>query len=277
MPVYETPGEVTLEIRLPSGRAVVKTWEDARTDVELVAHGRRGEEAVEQIVVSASEHPGGHVVSIEQRDRFRWGPISIGWGSDVEVRVTCPSGTHIEFDGASCDLSASGRYGKISARTASGDVRLGEAAGKLQAKTASGDVAVQAVETESSVTTVSGDVEAGHVEAPLSVRTVSGDVALGLVVAPATVQTTSGDVAVRSVERGEVRIQTVSGDARVGVAAGTAVWMDATSVSGELRSELGSLAEGPDEAEAAVVPLRVKTVSGDVSFVRAAAPARPAA
>jgi hypothetical protein len=46
--------------------------------------------------------------------------------------------------------------------------------------------------------------------------------------------------------------------------------MDAVSVSGDLRSELGTVEEPPAAGEADVVPLHVKTVSGDVSFVRAA-------
>jgi putative adhesin len=271
VPSFDTPGTVALDIRLPAGRVVVSSWDEPRTEVELVARGRRGEEAVEQIVVSAHEMPGGHIVSIEQRDRFRWGPIAISWGDDVEVRVSCPTGADVEFGGASSDLSATGKYGKVSAKTASGDLRLGEIAGKLQVKTASGDVTVQAVAEESAITTVSGDVAVEHIQAPITVRTVSGDVELGGASAPATVHTTSGDVALRSVDGGEVRLQTVSGDARVGVAEGTAVWMDAASVSGDLRSELGTVAEAPAEAEAEIVPLHVKTVSGDVAFVRAAA------
>ena len=81
-------------------------------------------------------------------------------------------------------------------------------------------------------------------------------------------QTTSGDVTLDSVEGGEVRIQTVSGDARVGVVEGVAVWMDAASVSGDLRSELAQVEAPPEGAEPDVVPLHAKTVSGDVSFVR---------
>ena len=269
MPVFDTPRSVTLEIRLPAGRVVVKCVDEPRTEVELVAHGRRGEEALEQIVVAAREQPGGHIVSVEQRDRFRWGPISVTWGSDIEVRITCPSGADLDFDGASADLSATGRFGKVFAKTAAGDLRLGEVAGKLQVKTASGDVSVQSVETDSAVTTVSGDVEVERVEAALNVRAVSGDVELGRVLAPVTLQTTSGDVALRSVEAGEARVQTVSGDARMGIAQGTAVWMDAVSVSGDLRSELGTVEEPPEGGEADVVPLHVKTVSGDVSFIRA--------
>jgi hypothetical protein len=67
-------------------------------------------------------------------------------------------------------------------------------------------------------------------------------------------------------------VQSVSGDVRVGIGRGTRVWVDATSVSGTLESELGlgDHQDGGDE-EDGVVPLRVKTVSGDVSIVRAAA------
>jgi len=69
-------------------------------------------------------------------------------------------------------------------------------------------------------------------------------------------------------------VKTVSGDVRVGVGRGTRVWIDATSVSGDLGSELG-LDDGepdtdePDPGGGPVVPLHVKTVSGDVSIVRA--------
>jgi DUF4097 and DUF4098 domain-containing protein YvlB len=273
VPLFETPGSVELQIRLPAGRATVKTADEPITNVELIPRGRRGEEAIEEIVVRADEKPGGHVISIERKDRIKWGPLSITWGEgDVEIHVTCPTGTDVDFNGASADLSALGSYGKVAAKTASGDLRLGEVAGGLQVKTASGDVFVQRIEDESSLQTVSGDVDIEQVDASLTARTVSGDVDLGRVRASLILGTTSGDVAVKAVERGEVKIQTVSGDARVGVAQGTAVWMDAVSVSGTLRSELGVAEDAPDHEGDDIVPLQVKTVSGDVSFVRASPP-----
>ncbi len=86
------------------------------------------------------------------------------------------------------------------------------------------------------------------------------------------VATTSGDVDVKSVSDGDVRVQTVSGDVRIGVARGTRTWIDAASVSGRLESELGLEDQEPAaEGDDTVVPLHVKTVSGDVSIVRAAA------
>jgi hypothetical protein len=68
-------------------------------------------------------------------------------------------------------------------------------------------------------------------------------------------------------------VQTVSGDVRLGITRGTRTWIDAASVSGRLESELGleDQEPTPDEDASPVVPLHVKTVSGDVSVVRAAA------
>ena len=267
---YFTPDSLKLQIRLSSGDVIVKTHEDPQTEVEVIARGKRGEDALEQIVVESRETPGGHVVSIEQQDRIRWGPIAITWGGGIEVRVTCPDGADLDFSTASADLSALGTYGRLAAKTASGDLRLGEFAGGAEVKTASGDVSIQSLAAESSVQTVSGDVDIDQLHADLTGRTVSGDVELGRSSGAVTLGTTSGDVSIKTLEGGELRVQTVSGDVRVGVAPRTPVWMDAVSVSGELRSDLGEVGESPPE-DGTVVPLQVKTVSGDVSFVRGAA------
>ena len=272
MQVFDTPGSVSLQIKLPSGRVVVTAAEEGHTSVELVPVGRGGRDAIDNIVVEAEDLHGRHVIRIEQKDRFRWGPIQITWGSDVEVRVACPPGTDLELSGASTDVRAEGELGEVGVRTASGDVTLELARGSLGVKTASGDVSVASVNGEASITTVSGDIEVATVSGSLAGRAVSGDVGIGALDGNLTLSTTSGDVSVRTVTGGEVRVQTVSGDVRVGVGRGTRVWIDAASVSGDLGSELGIDGEEPagDEARP-TVPLQVKTVSGDVSIVRSAA------
>jgi DUF4097 and DUF4098 domain-containing protein YvlB len=275
MESFDTPGSVTLQVRIPSGRVVVETIDEPRTQIELVPRGRRGEDAIEQIDISHDEHGGRHVISVEQRDRIRWGPLQISWGNDIEVRVSCPVGTELEFSGASADIRAEGHYGKVSAKTASGDIKIGDVDGRLEVKTASGDVALARVGSENaSLVTVSGDVDIGSAEGRLTLRTVSGDVELGVARGPVTITTTSGDVDLRSLEAGELRIVSVSGDARVGISRGTKIFVDAASVSGKLDSELSvgdetPAAEADDSSSAAVVPVHVKTVSGDVRLVRA--------
>lgn len=274
MHIFETPGTVSLHVRLPSGRVVVTTSDEPQTRVELVSLGRRGHDAFEEIDVRAEERGGGHVVTIEQTPRFRWGPIQISWDDAVEARITCPHGANLQLSAGSTDVHAEGELGEVSVKTASGDVQLDRARGPVEVKTASGDVAVGTIAVDSSLVTVSGDLRVRTVEAVLTARSVSGDVRLRVVRAPLTLATTSGDVELDRVEGGEVRIQSISGAARIGVGEGTRVFIDAASVSGNLASELGLEPEpAAAESPAPVVPLHVKTVSGDVSIVRAAAPA----
>jgi hypothetical protein len=273
MEVFETPGEVSVQVRIPSGRVVVGTTEAPVTEVEVVPMGRRGEDALEQIKVEHHERGGRHVVTVEQRNRIEWGPIQISWGGDVEVRVNCPIGSELELNGASTHFRAEGQYGRVSARTASGDIRLGDVQGKLELKTASGDVKLERVETDNALLqTVSGDVEIGHVEADVALRTISGDVEIGVVRGPLAISTTSGDVVLRALEAGELRVQSVSGDSRIGIGHGTRIWIDASSVSGDMNSDLDmgpEVAEAEAESPSEVVPVYVKTVSGDVQIVRA--------
>jgi hypothetical protein len=272
MQVFETPGSVSLQIKLPSGRVLVTTADEPKTTVEVVAVGRRGQDAVDEIEVSMEDRLGRHVLKIEQKDKFRWGPIQITWGGDFECRVTCPRGTELDLSGGSTDVRAEGELGDVSVRTASGDIRVESARGELQIKTASGDIAVGSVASDASLVTVSGDLGIERADAALSARAVSGDVTIGSVSGVLGVATTSGDVDVKSVSDGDVRVQTVSGDVRIGVARGTRTWIDAASVSGRLESELGLEDQEPAaEGATTVVPLHVKTVSGDVSIVRAAA------
>jgi DUF4097 and DUF4098 domain-containing protein YvlB len=244
--------------------------------VELVPTGRRGSDAVENVSVSAEDRGGRHVITIEEKDRIRWGPVRITWGTDVLVRITCPPGTDLDLSGSSTDLRVEGDLGEVTARTASGDVRLGAVERKLEVKTASGDVSVGRIAADGSVVTVSGDIGADRIEGSLQARAVSGDVRIGLVRGPLTLQTTSGDVRIEAIEAGELRFQSVSGDARIGVGRGTRVWIDAGTLSGSLDSELGLADQVPDESaepdaeQSPVVPLQIKTVSGDVAIVRAA-------
>ena len=271
MPTFDTPGSVSLQIKLPSGRVVVTTVDEPKTTIEVVALGRRGQEAMDDIEITMDERSGRHVVRVEQRDRFRWGPIQITWGGDFECRITCPPGTDLELAGASTNVRVDGELGEVSARTASGDIRLQGVVGPLQVKTASGDVFVGVVGGQGAIATVSGDVGIERIDAALTARAVSGDITIGSIAAELGISTTSGDVDLKAVLDGDVRVQTVSGDVRVGVARGTHVWVDAASVSGRLESELGLDDEQANETEGGIVPLHVKTVSGDVSVVRAAA------
>jgi len=272
MQVFDTPGTVSLQVRLPSGHVIVTAVDEPRTTVEVIPLGRAGDDAIDAIEIRADARADGHLITIEQKERIRWGPLQITWGAGVEVRVTCPPGSNLDFTGGSTDLRVDGDLNDATIKTASGDVKLGDVARRFDVKTASGDVWVGSVAEGGQANTVSGDLQVAGFEGELVARSVSGDVRVGAVRGPLQLSTTSGDVSLDTVDAGEVRVQTVSGDVRIGVGHGTRVFIDAASVSGDLGSDLGLESELSQEGDLAgpVVPLHVKTVSGDVQIVRSA-------
>ena len=67
-----------------------------------------------------------------------------------------------------------------------------------------------------------------------------------------------------------MRVQSVSGDVHLGIKPGERLYIDASSVSGTMSSELGIDEAPPTDSGATVNELRVRTVSGDLQIVRAA-------
>jgi DUF4097 and DUF4098 domain-containing protein YvlB len=241
---FDTPGPIRLDLRLPSGRIEIEAAATAVTEVRLEGP----DELLERTVVDLQ----GDELRIEIRDRK--GIFGSFGRSDLDVSVRCPEGSSLVARTASADLRARGRLAAVKAQTASGDIAVEEAAEALTIQTAS------------------GDVEVGRALGSLTVQGVSGDVRVREAAEGAQVTNVSGDVALGTVAGGGVKVQSVSGDVEVGVRRGSHVHVDASTLSGDTRSEL-DLDDRPVGGEAGpLVELRIKTVSGDISIVRAPAP-----
>jgi hypothetical protein len=100
-----------------------------------------------------------------------------------------------------------------------------------------------------------------------TVQTVSGDMNVADVGSSVTAKSVSGELEL-NVREGEVALTSVSGDVLVGIRPGSRLDVDASSISGDLRSEL-ELGDVPTEGDGPVIVLRGKTVSGDFKVVRA--------
>lgn len=269
---FETPGPLEVQCRLASADLQVEVAEGQTTTVEIV--GGRDDDATRELVdgftVALRERLHGAELIVEEPKSRSWGARLRFWESGASVRVRCPEGASLSVTGASTDVETSGRLGRVEVKTGSGDVALRGSVAGLKATTASGDVDVELVTGPASVSTASGDVEVGRVDGPLTVQAVSGDVEVRDARAGADVQSVSGDVEVAAVGGGDIRAQTVSGDVSLGVAPGVGVWIDASSVSGEVTSRLEVGDRPPSEVdEAPVFGLRVRTVSGDAVIARA--------
>jgi hypothetical protein len=274
---FDTPGPVRLDLELPFGRIDVDTEETTtQTHVDLEGSGDV-QDLIDTATVESRARGAGHEVRVEVRRRSGFF-ISFGHGPDLRLRVTCPAGADIVVRSKSADLRGRGRFGSAEVKTASGDINLDTVAGDTRVKTASGDVALTEGHGLTHVQTASGDVAIQQARGDVTVQGVSGDVWVKDATQSVHVNTVSGDQRLDAVMEGSVETQAVSGDILIGVRRGSRVYVDANTVSGSTSSELNltdAPAEDGDAGDAdggPMVEIRAKTVSGDVSLVRAAAP-----
>lgn len=280
---FQTPGAVRLDLDLPSGAIEIDTQTTDETHVQLEAlvDNEQVREMVSNARIELNRRGEAFEVTVEVRTRhgvwisFSGGPnIQLGTPS-MQLRITCPHGASVDAKTKSADLQARGEYSTVDMKTASGDAHI-ESCAEALFKSASGDVHVDTVGGSLDAKTVSGDVYAGSVARDVNVQAVSGDVFIGDAGGSIRGNTVSGDQRYEAVVRGRLELRAVSGDIGVGIRRGSRVFIDANTVSGSTTSEF-ELSDAPAEAaapaaDAPLVEVFAKTVSGDVRLERAPAP-----
>ena len=184
------------------------------------------------------------------------------------VRVTAPAGAAARVAVASADAELTGRFGDVDLSSASGDLDV-EHGSDVHARTASGDTRIGTIDGRGSVASASGDVRIGRASGELQVRTASGDASVEQTAENLTISTASGDATVGAAGGGAVQIRTVSGDASVGVVPGLRIWLNLSSVSGRMDSQLDD--DGDADDRPAGLSLTMRSVSGDMRIHRTAA------
>jgi hypothetical protein len=246
---HHTPGPLDLDIRVQAGRVEIATSDTDETTVEIDALD--GGEAARAAVEGAREElravGDGHRLLIEVPRR----PRLFGWNEpEVLVRIHCPHGVGVVAKTASADIELHGRAGTFSTKTASGDVTVEAAGSDVDAKTASGDVAIGAIAGRASVNTMSGDVVLDQAPGPVSAHTMSGD------------------LRVERLASGTAELRTMSGDIIATVRPGATLWIDASSMSGEVSSDL-PVSDAAPAGGSTDIELRASSMSGDIDLRRA--------
>jgi DUF4097 and DUF4098 domain-containing protein YvlB len=265
--VFQTPGPVALDLRLPEGDIDVETMAGGETIVELT--GLSEEELAEIARIDVRERGGTYEVRVEIDERHGVGRF---WKSrDLRLEVRAPEACELRARGGSADVRGRGRFGPVAVDTGSGDIELDVVGGDAAIKSGSGDVHVREVGGNAAVSTGSGDIRVERAGGDAELRSASGDVHLGEGAHDVTVQTASGDQQIDAVSDGQVTLQSASGDMNVGVRRGSRLAVDARSMSGDTSSEIDlddvDAVEAGDEGP--LVELRATTMSGDIHVGRA--------
>jgi DUF4097 and DUF4098 domain-containing protein YvlB len=279
MPTFRTQQPVTIDLSLAVSDVRIIASDRADTEVDVRPSNpssKADQRAAEQTRVDYADG----VVSVRASKALsNW----LGRPGATEVTIRVPSGSSLTGDAAAGRLNSEGRLGDVRFKTAAGSVHLGQT-GPLRVSTAAGDITAEWAEGNAALTTHIGLLKVGRVDGEVVLKSSSGDnvigeahgsvrisaangeVRIGRARADVTAKTANGAIRVDEVVSGSIDLATAMGDVEVGVAAGTAAWLDASSSWGKVRSGLTS-SEGPAESDR-TVQVRARTYYGDIIIRR---------
>ena len=246
--IYDVTGAPAIEIVNQAGDIAIRRSDEPRVKIVL----RGNAEAVAATQIDASPE------SISIRARHSSGRF---FSKTVDVIVSAPPGGYLKVDLATGQVRVRIPLKEAVVTTASGDVRLDKTVGRASITVASGDVLVSDVTGEAEVSAASGDVriaKAGDVV----VNTASGGVRIDEAERTISIKSASGDVNVKRFGGSDLDINTMSGNATIGLIPGMEVRAKIRTLSGDFRNRIK-----PMECERTdSMSLRVKSFSGDVTL-----------
>jgi DUF4097 and DUF4098 domain-containing protein YvlB len=266
MASWEFPGSdpIDVYIDIASGSIAIAAEPTEVTAVNLLPAraGRDDDELIAQTTVKFSD---GRLEII--------GPKESGLRrhrSGIDVTVKVPPLSRCTAHSASSDIACVGQLGSLAANTASGDVTAAVVEGPVQLSVASGDVWLQEALQGVTVNSASGDVRVLRAAGDISIECASGDIQVGTASGAVTAQSASGDVRIDCFESGVVDVNSVSGDVAIGVIPGVGVYLDVSSFTGDVSSELDRAGQDEGDDGDAEITVKCKTISGDIQITRAA-------
>ncbi|RGC66727.1 hypothetical protein C5N14_21925 [Micromonospora sp. MW-13] len=201
----------------------------------------------------------------------------------VDVSIELPSGSQVSAEMQVGDVRCAGRLGECRLKTSAGNFWL-ERTGPLRLDTSAGHVTADGITGNAEISTGSGKVQIGEVEGTAVVKNSNGETAIDAVTGDLRVRAANGDIHVEragagvdaktsngsirlgEVVRGSVVLGTAMGNLDVGIAAGTAAWLEVNTAFGHVRNLLEN-ATRPDEADE-TVEVRGRTSYGDITIHR---------
>jgi DUF4097 and DUF4098 domain-containing protein YvlB len=261
MPHWDFPGSepIDVSIDLAFGRVTLDAGPVSGTTVDVTPSrlSRNAQKLIDEFRVTF-DHGRLEVTGPRRTGLFGHGAF--------DVTITLPEGSRCVARTASADIICNGELGALDAHASSGDITAARVTGHLQAETSSGDIRLDETGT-AEIRSASGDVRLTWARDDISMRTASGDVHIASASGDVAGNTASGDFRLASVARGSTEISTASGDVTVGVNRGVGVYLDLSSATGSVYSQLEETGPSDD----ITLGVRCRTASGDIRIIRAAA------
>jgi hypothetical protein len=264
MPIFDTPTPIAVTIEAVVG--VVRITASERTDTVVeVRPGDGSSEAAKAAEAVIVELSNGHL-SIKTPKRLR----SLGWlkgAGSINVTVELPAGSSLRGEMAMGALHGTGRLGNCRFKIASGNITLDHVDGSAEVATSSGDLRIAEVSGTAEIDNSNGNIWVGRVAGNLRMKSAKGHLSVDRAGADVSAKTAKGHVRIGEVSSGSVVIDTAKGELEVGIAEGTAAWLDVRSWAGKVRNHL-DVADRPEPTDR-TVEVRARTYAGDIVIRRA--------
>jgi hypothetical protein len=282
MPTFSTPHPVTASVDVSGFELRLTAREVAETTVEVRPHNPSKSADVELAAGVTVDCTGDRLVVRSPRTARARLRSLFGGGDRVDVDITVPAGSTLEVRGWG-DLTTEGRLGpvdidvamgdlaldrveRLRAKTSMGDVRVQATAGSAELQTSSGTLHVSEAGADVTAKSASGDVSVGDGAGELRLRTAAGDVRVERAAGSVHAKTSAGDIRIHSVRSGSVAADSTYGRIDIGVADGTAAWLDVEARHGVVRSDLEQTGQ-PADTET-TVQIRATAGYGDIVLRR---------
>lgn len=279
MPNYQTPEPISVILEFGVGHVRIAASDRTDTVVEVRPSDEADESDVQAAAQIRVDYTNGTLQVTGPKARaFDFSRKS----RSIDVSIELPSGSQMSAHLQMGDLRCSGRLGKCKVKT-TGNVSL-EGTGPLRLHTGTGHVTAEAITGDAEISTGSGKIQIGEVEGAAEVKNSNGDTTIDAVTgnirvrnangaidvgragAGVDVKTSNGGIRLGEVARGAVVLGTAMGDLDIGIAEGTAAWLEVNTGFGHVRNQLEN-ATRPEEADE-TVEVRGRTSYGDITIHR---------
>ncbi|WP_436495017.1 DUF4097 family beta strand repeat-containing protein [Actinokineospora sp. HUAS TT18] len=280
MPIFATPDPIAVTIELAVGDVQLVASDRTDTLVEVRPTDPADESDVQAAERTRVEYNDGELTVRGPKSR------ALDFSKktrSVTVVIELPTGSKVHADLSVADVRGTGVLGECRFKTSVGHFRVDQTgslradttghitvervAGDADIATGTGRVRIGSVDGTAVVKNSNGNTDIGTVGGALRVRSANGDITVERAEAGVEAKTANGAIRVGSVARGSVTLNTSSGDLEIGVAAGTAAWLDLSTGHGRVDNALEDAGQGPDKSEE-TVEVRAHTAFGDITVHR---------
>jgi DUF4097 and DUF4098 domain-containing protein YvlB len=278
MPDFETPEPISVTLEFGVGSVRIAASDRTDTVVQVRPSNEADESDVQAAQQIRVEYANGKLQVTGPKRVFDFSKKS----RSVDVSIELPNDSQLSAHLVMGEFRCAGRLsdsrikttgniwleqtGALHLHTGVGHITADEIAGNAEISTGSGKIQVGAIKGAAEVKNSNGDTTIDAVGGFVRVRNANGSIRIERAGAGVDAKTSNGSIRLGEAVRGSVALGTAMGDLDIGIAEGTAAWLELNTSFGHVRNEMTDVTR-PDETDE-TVEVRGRTSYGDITIHR---------